>query len=235
MNLRDRLNLLLSRKGINQRELADQIHVSRQAVQFWCSGRSVPKGANLMKLCSYFEVSPDWLRDGVEAQAGERIATAPMIEEGDEVPEGYVAVPEYRLEFRCTPGETNAQPTWEELHECRPMVFRASFLQRWHTTAEHCRVVRVSGDSMEPVLYDGDKVLFREEPDPGNVHIVDGACYAISFCGDLKIKRLYRKADGAIIVHSDNPKYPEETLAGLERDLLFILGRVINKTGDGGL
>lgn len=235
MDLRDRLNLLLSREGITQRELADAIDVSRQAVQFWCSGRSVPKGANLMKLCSHFGVSPEWLRDGVEAQEGERIAQAPVPEEGDEIPEGYVAVPEYRLAFHATPGACYAQPTWEELNECRPLLFRRSFLQRWHTTAEHCRVVPVEGDSMEPVLFDGDKVLFRLEPDPKNVRIVDGAVYAISFCGDLKLKRLYRKADGSIIIRSDNPRYPDETLSGEERDLLYILGRVINKSGDGGL
>ena len=88
---------------------------------------------------------------------------------------------------------------------------------------------------MEPVLFDGDKVLFRLEPDPKNVRIVDGAVYAISFCGDLKLKRLYRKADGSIIIRSDNPRYPDETLSGEERDLLYILGRVINKSGDGGL
>lgn len=83
---------------------------------------------------------------------------------------------------------------------------------------------------MEPFICDGDKVLFVEQA-PGTP-IRDGKVYALSYGGALKIKRLYRKANGDLIISSDNPKYPDEVIPNAEiDDLVRIYGRVIERSG----
>lgn len=231
MQLKDRLNRLLARKSMTQQQLADAINVSRQAVQFWTSGRSEPKGVNLAKISEYFEVSPSWLQSGGHADPYiERVVISPFDQDENADDDRFVSIPEYRLTFAAG-DKCGAEPSWEELHEAEACAYRQSFFANRRINPEKCKRVRVTGDSMEPTLYDGDKVLFVD----GYERIVDGAVYAISFCGDMRLKRLYRKANGGIIIHSDNPRYPDETIEPEEQDLLRIYGRVIDRSGSGGL
>ncbi|MDD5271986.1 MAG: helix-turn-helix transcriptional regulator [Methylovulum sp.] len=66
--------------------------------------------------------------------------------------------------------------------------------------------VRVSGDSMEPIIPSGTTVGI----DTANTRIVDGNMYAIDHGGHLRIKRLYRLPGGIIRINSRNPDYPDE-------------------------
>lgn len=233
-NLSERLNALLAKKQMNQAELADSLDVSRQAVSFWCIGRSEPKGTNLAKLANFFGVSPSWLQTGKKTEKSERVE--PVAEEDPYVPDDCIVVPEFRLRFHASPEGAGGIPDWEEIHESRPAYYRLEFFQHLGVNPEKCRRIRVYGDSMEPVLYDGDRVLFEEASYP--VHIIDGKVYAISTWGELRLKRLYRKANGDVILHSDNKIYPEETITREEmkdEDCFRIFGRVIEKAGYGGL
>ena len=86
------------------------------------------------------------------------------------------------------------------------------------------------GDSMEPLICDGDTVLFVEEPEGSPVR--DGHVYALRYGGSLKIKRLYRKANGDLIIRSDNSRYPDEVVPNsLTNELVQIYGPVIERSG----
>ena len=69
---------------------------------------------------------------------------------------------------------------------------------------------------MEPLICDGDRVLFEELPE--GTPIRDGAIYVLSTGGSLKIKRLYRKINGDLIIRSENPKYADEIVPNTEID-----------------
>ena len=56
-----KLARLRSGKGISQEKMADELGVSRQAVQKWESGAGVPEVENLIRLAKYFGVSLDSL------------------------------------------------------------------------------------------------------------------------------------------------------------------------------
>ena len=45
----------------------------------------------------------------------------------------------------------------------------------------------------------------------------------------------YRKANGSLVIHSDNPKYTDETITKDDQTLIHIFGRVIYREGSGGL
>ena len=94
-------------------------------------------------------------------------------------------------------------------------------------------VVRVNGDSMERTLFDGDRVAVHL----GDRRIVDGRVYAV-IVGEAKIKRLFKLRDGSLRVVSDNHDktlYPDEIIPANETEFVYVIGRVIDKSGAGGL
>ena len=53
-------------KGINQEQLAEQLHVTRQAVSSWENGKTQPDIETLTQLAAYFQVSVEYLIYGQE-------------------------------------------------------------------------------------------------------------------------------------------------------------------------
>ena len=56
-----RLRELIEKKGLSMLQLAKEIGVSRQAINSYTLGESVPDAHNLAKLASYFDVTSDYL------------------------------------------------------------------------------------------------------------------------------------------------------------------------------
>lgn len=228
MKMSDRINLLLAQRKMNHADLASAIGVSRQAVQKWASGASEPKGTNLIKICQFFEVTTEWMQ-GNEDSSLKKLDAQPVgvFVDGDPIPDGYVAIPEFNVDFgagACSP------PTWEECQESQKALYRMEFFQHHQISPKQCKRIKVVGESMEPTLYHGDTVLIVERHE----RIVDGAIYAFSLRDDLMIKRLYKKADGSIVIHSDNSERFEDEIISPERqeqDHFRIYGRAIERSG----
>ena len=108
------------------------------------------------------------------------------------------------------------------------LAFREDWLRKQLVTQKkNLRVVSVSGDSMEPYLFNGDLALV----DTGQAEVQDGQVYAISHSGELRIKRLIKKFNGGLAIRSDNAKYPEESLTPDEANSLKIIGRLLWRGG----
>ena len=60
------LKKLRQDKGINQNQLAEQLHVTRQAVSNWETGKTQPDIETLTQLAEFFEVSVEQLIYGLE-------------------------------------------------------------------------------------------------------------------------------------------------------------------------
>ena len=83
--------------------------------------------------------------------------------------------------------------------------------------------IRVEGDSMEPLLRDGDEILVDTTPRPlrDGIHVVR--------VGDgLMVKRLDTGQPGVIALHSENPAYRRVELPRAE---VSVIGRVVWKSG----
>lgn len=93
------------------------------------------------------------------------------------------------------------------------------------------RRCKVRGDSMERVLFHGDMVTVNT----ADKRVYDGGTYAIVVADQIKVKYLHRRRDGGLDIVSENPAYPVETVPPDEIDTVHIIGRVIDKSGDGGL
>ncbi|MGT2757646.1 helix-turn-helix domain-containing protein [Streptococcus ovuberis] len=55
-------------KGLSQDDLANQLHISRQAISRWENGETAPDLDTLVKLSSIFEVTLDELVTGVKPE-----------------------------------------------------------------------------------------------------------------------------------------------------------------------
>lgn len=84
---------------------------------------------------------------------------------------------------------------------------------------KHIEAVHVSGDSMEPVLSDGDIVFVdRSQTDYGR-----GGIFVITTEYGVFVKRLQKRLDGRVDIVSDNKEYPVQTIESHE---LEVIGKV---------
>lgn len=102
-------------------------------------------------------------------------------------------------------------------------AFRGDFLRR-KGNPRRMVLMRVSGDSMVPEIFDNDLVLL----DRGQTEISPGRLYAVGFEDAIYIKRI-DKLPGKIILHSVNPAYPPVSLdlRGDCADQFRVIGRVL--------
>ena len=82
-------------------------------------------------------------------------------------------------------------------------------------------VINVRGWSMQPVLFDNDKVIIKHWQ---GEQIIDNKIYLFSYKGELFIKRLVKNIDQVLAISEDKTFEPRE----LKTDDLNILGRVIS-------
>lgn len=230
MHFKDKLNLLLSRKGLNQAEFAAAIGVSRQAVQVWASGRSEPKGTNLAKVAEFFGVAPDWFSE--EATLDSTGSPVREFAPGEEEPpEGYIAIPEYQLEIGASGNLDGGEPSWSAVNDSETAWYRVDELRARGIDPSMCKRAPAHGDSMEPLIFDGDMILWEEnrDPAPGLCRIIDGQIYVIGVEHGLRVKKLARIKDGIKVI-SVNPSYPPEDYKGEDADNMRIYGRVVEVT-----
>lgn len=225
--LAERLKLALDMSGKSQRALALHCGISTAAVSFWLNGTTKTLSSeNAAKAAEFLNVSLEWLTAGRgEMAVSGNIKT---FEDGDTPPDDVVVIHEYKLTFGASPSGVEPVPEWELVDDGDDYWYKRTFFQKRHLNPDRCKRARVSGDSMEPTICDGDTFLFYEECDsrPGCVIIADGQIYAISVEGQLKVKRLSKTKDG-IVVRSDNPDYQPEIYSGDDLSKLRIYGKVI--------
>ncbi|HEY9147038.1 MAG TPA: S24 family peptidase [Thiobacillus sp.] len=217
--------LLLKKNGGNQSEMARFIHVSPQAVQKWISGETEPRGKNLDKAAEFLGVSAAELKFGIQAGTSRIIAVHP-----DDAPDPeMVYVPESRIEFSAGNGRT---AHFELIEDEEPATYRLSWFRKYGINPNRVRRFRVSGDSMEPAMYARDTILVNLD----ETSIMDGKTYAIRYGDELRVKKLYRRLDGTLILRSVNPAYKDEEITPeLAQEQISIIGRVRDRSGTGGL
>ena len=100
-------------------------------------------------------------------------------------------------------------------------AFRRAFLDREHIHTTDLVMMDVMGDSMEPLIREGDTVLVDQtDRDP-----VDGKIYVLRIEDALMVKRV-EKIPGGWRVKSDNPDRGYYDVRGEELNMMHVFGRV---------
>ena len=88
------------------------------------------------------------------------------------------------------------------------MRFSARWLREQGFDAAMLSAIRVSGDSMEPLLRDGDEILVDCTPRP----LRDGI-HVVRVDGTLLVKRVQTGIPGRVMLESENTAYRPVALA----------------------
>ncbi len=219
--LAQRLKFALGRSGRTRKDLAQYVGVTSGAISQWMRGGiTTMSSQNAQKVSEFLGVSNAWLITG--RGDVERSNIVPAEEQAND----FIPIQAYnKIEFGA--GERD-EPTPDEIEDTHTVSYRASFFRSMGVNPKNCRRYRVDGDSMEPLLRDGDYILCDCSP---TTVIVDNAVYAFVYGNQLKVKHLIKTRQG-LIIRSENPLYPEELVPPEEAaEQIHIIGRVIERSG----
>jgi phage repressor protein C with HTH and peptisase S24 domain len=226
-----RLRELIEKSGMTRAELARKIGETPQLIQAWVKNdlKSLPAANRVAKLARALNVDMMWLVTGEGSKhtnvlTGFMITDTPDTIQKQNIYSDFITVPEYKVEFGCG---ASPEPTYDELTETLPATYRRDWFESKGIDPKRCKRVRVHGESMSPLINDGDCILIYENADEP---IVDGGIYAIAYDHQLMVKRLYKTFTG-LVIKSENPEFIEEKLEGQQLEKICILGRVIERSG----
>lgn len=206
--------------------VADTIEANDQSLYQIISGVKLPSGnrkgvgPELRKKLS--EHYPGWM-----ALAGKPVIG---VDGEEDAPQNAVFIKEYDIHLSAG----NGSVSYDVIEESAPKSYDINWLTSQGLRPEFLRRFKVKGNSMERTLFDADTVLVNlQETTPRNDKV-----FAILVDGELRVKRLYTKIGGGLIIHSDNPDWVprQEELTPEQVDAsVRIIGRVRDKSGSGGL
>lgn len=187
----------------SQSVVAKRARVSVGAMNKYLNG-SEPGLLKAARLASALNVSLLWLATGV----GHPNAAA----------SGYAEVP--ILDVRLAAGAASISEGSQRIGE---MPLDYDLLRSiGRSTAEGLVILTAEGDSMEPLIADGARVL----ADTRDTRLREGI-FAFRIGDELRVKRLRRLGADAVEVMSENPRYEPEVLSGEVMEHFAILGRVL--------
>ncbi len=189
------LNRMKDALGMERdKDVAAYFGVNPQMIYNWKARGTVPLD-QCVKLRLEKGVTLDWLLLGLGEGEVDDGYTA-LIGDPD-----YAEIPVYDIEASAGDGCMFDQEVITSY-----LKFRKDWLTREGLQSSNLVAIRVSGDSMDGTLANGDTVLIdrsRKRPD---------GVFAIRIGDALRIKRLQKMADGSLRVSSDNEMYQPEII-----------------------
>lgn len=189
----------MDKAGITQRELAHLVGVSTSSMSDWVTGKKIPRMAKIEKLCSIFGVARMDLLDSP--------STAQKVE-GIRIPVLGSVVAGIPMEaIENVIGYEEISPT---------MAREGDYF-----------ALRVKGQSMEPVLSDGDTIIVRKQED-----VESGEIAIVLVNGDeATVKRVKKSPDGITLIGDNAMVYQPHFYTNKEIETLpiRIIGKVIEQ------
>jgi len=203
--------------GLSKTDVWKGAGVSSGMYSQWMNG-SEPKGITLVLLAKILNVNEKWLATGKGEKHPGAASSQTELDEDE-------FVPIRRVDFKVSAGVSGF--VVEYLNgEKAPIYFRRDWISSRGYDAENLHAIEVSGQSMEPSLWDGDMVVVNT----ADQRMVDGEVYAFNYEGESVVKRLKRFA-GQWFMSSDNTdktRYPDKLCDGGCQ----IIGRVVHKQSE---
>nr|WP_031615403.1 helix-turn-helix transcriptional regulator [Salmonella enterica] len=167
----------------------------------------------MVELANALKVRPEWLSSGVgemRYQEGpepsnirESSLKATVWEDMNRDSEEFVEIPLLNVSLSAGNGSCELEESSDFA-----LVFRRYYLKKMGVSESAAKLVRVSGQSMEPTLNDGDVVGVNTQ----DTAIRDGKTYAICQSDLLRVKTLIATPTSVIIRSINRDEYPDEVL-----------------------
>lgn len=211
-----RIKYLMKEMGLRQVQFAQRIGVDTSNLSKYLNAHMPLSDSFLNRLVVNLGVSKEWLLDGTDLPFGKavvRVEGAPSATAGVET-----GTPVYDVD--ATAGATSG----------RNELFATENIVGWvnlPNVSPHCRIVRVSGDSMAPVIMDGDFVAVREVSNPDQIYW--GQIYIIQLDDFRLVKYLRRHSDpNMVVLRSENPNYDDMDVRRTDIHELLLVQHVLH-------
>lgn len=223
--LKNRIQSAMDYAKINGKELSVITGLTTAAISQYKTGKILTLNAMAaQKIADALGVNVEWLVTGEGNMIKPNIISLDNAD-SDKLPAGFVQIPEYKICFGAGEAE---EPTYEEIQDCVPAYFRSTFFSDRGINPKNCKRFKVIGDSMIPLINDGDYITVDCTPKD---YIENNQIYALVFDHSLRIKRLI-KSFKSLTIRSDNPIYSDEVLTLEEAaQMIHIIGKVIERSG----
>ncbi len=186
----------------SQTKLAQVLGVNRSAITQAKNKDSVPESW-IWKLARSFHLELDWIEN-----------TLPQTQK--KVDSEFRKIPKVKARLCAGGGSFEVDSAIEGYY-----AFRSDWLQRKGNPQEMV-LMDVMGDSMEPLIEEGDTVLI----DQSQQEILAGKIYAIGVDDTVMVKRI-EKHPGRLVLISTNPRYTPLYLQGEELDTIRLIGAIL--------
>lgn len=212
---------------MTQERFADLLGLNINTLRGYEKGVRTPGADTISDLCQKTGASPEWILLGYgpvyapgspqnepsrSGTIGEPTATGPV------TVDGVIMVPKVRARLSAGNGslETDGDVTGH-------YAFRAEWLLA-KGSPKRMVLMEVSGDSMEPMLANGDTVLINQ----AQTDVLAGKIYAVGIEDTVVVKQV-DKEPGKLVLRSFNPRYQpmEVPMSDDTVGTVRIIGRVI--------
>ena len=192
----DRIKYLMKEMGLKQVQFAERIGVDTSNLSKYLNAHMPLSESFLNRLVVNLGVSKEWLLDGTDLPFGK----TPVRVDGEVMASANGGgTPVYDVDV--TAGVASG----------RNELFASENIVGWvnlPNMSPNCRIVRVSGDSMAPVINDGDFVAVREVSNPNQIYW--GQIYVVQLDDFRLVKYLRRHGDpNMVVLRSENPNYDD--------------------------
>ena len=192
----DRIKYLMKEMGLKQVQFAERIGVDTSNLSKYLNAHMPLSESFLNRLVVNLGVSKEWLMDGTDLPFGK----TPVRVDGEVMASANGGgTPVYDVDV--TAGVASG----------RNELFASENIVGWvnlPNMSPNCRIVRVSGDSMAPVINDGDFVAVREVSNPAQIYW--GQIYVVQLDDFRLVKYLRRHSDpNMVVLRSENPNYDD--------------------------
>lgn len=226
-----KLRTVLEKKGISQAEFARLMNIYPQKVTNWIN-RGVPNNMAMAVAIALGVSVKEIAQDGLSHQFTQLVSrgtrdpkaqypfpiTIDAWDDPDEEDADHVSRPLF-MNAELAAGSGKLDTATDEGYRIK---FSRRTLSKCGVQPENAYGMKVSGNSMEPVIPDGATAGI----DAGNTAIKDGKLYAILHGEMLRVKLLYKLPGNRVRIASYNKdEYPDE-VESLEGGNLKVLGRV---------
>ncbi|MBR4828743.1 MAG: LexA family transcriptional regulator [Muribaculaceae bacterium] len=217
-----RIKYLMKEMGLRQVQLAERIGVDTSNLSKYLNAHMPLSDSFLNRLVVNLGVSKEWLLDGTDLPFGK----TPVRIDGTD---GQLTL------VNLGNGQAGGTPVYDVdatagSSSGRNELFSSENIVGWinlPNVSPNCRIVRVSGDSMAPVIMDGDFVAVREVSNPDQIYW--GQIYVVQLDDFRLVKYLRRHTDpNMVVLRSENSNYDDMDVRRVDIHEMLLVQHVLH-------
>ncbi len=204
----DKIMYLLERKKCNQNDLSDYLNIPENKISEWKKGKTKSYKKYIYKIAEFFDVSTDYLLN-------------------DNIPVVYNDLSLSNAEI-ISSNEIYSVPVYESVSAglgraaiSEPIGYHPLYIKN-PADVDNMFCVMVNGDSMYPIINDGDMIVVHRQSQVENAQI---AVIYVKDKDEALVKKFYHDKNYIELV-SVNPMYPPIHLEGNKMNDICIQGLV---------